>query len=185
MEDYSKLSDSELLRDNPSDSGKIAELISRYMKTVFAGARKFSQFADYEELVSDGMQGLLAAVSNYDSEKGEFSAFAAVCINNRLRNTAKKSSLRRKNLAAEEEMREIPDKNPTPEEAVIEKENSEDVRKSLKAELSDLELHCIECAAMGMSYAETAKRLGVDKKSVDNALSRARAKVRRIMGGNL
>ena len=85
MEDYSKLSDSELLRDNPSDSGKIAELISRYMKTVFAGARKFSQFADYEELVSDGMQGLLAAVSNYDSEKGEFSAFAAVCINNRLR----------------------------------------------------------------------------------------------------
>ena len=185
MEDYSKLSDRELLLDNRSDSGKIAELISRYMKTVFACARKFAQFADYEELVSDGMQGLLAAVSSYDGEKGEFSAFASVCINNRLRNTAKKSSLRRKNLAAEEEMLELPDKKPTPEEAVIEKENSEDVRKSLKAELSELELHCIECAAMGLSYADIAKRLGVEKKSVDNALSRARAKVRRIMGGNL
>lgn len=185
MEDYSKLSDRELLLDNRSDSGKIAELISRYMKTVFACARRYSQFADYEELVSDGMQGLLAAVRSYDGEKGEFSAFAAVCINNRLRNTAKKSSLRRKNLAAEEEMREIPDKKPTPEEAVIERENSQDVQNCLKAELSALELHCIECAAMGMSYAEIAKKLGVDRKSVDNALARARAKARRIMGGNL
>lgn len=185
MEDYSKLSDRELLLDNRSDSGKIAELISRYMKTVFACARKYAQFADYEELVSDGMQGLLAAVSSYDGEKGEFSAFASVCINNRLRNTVKKSANRRKNLAAEEEMRELPDKKPTPEEAVIERENSEDMQKSLKAELSELELHCIKCAAMGMSYAEIAKRLGVEKKSVDNALSRARAKVRKIMGGNL
>ena len=50
MEDYSKLSDRELLLDNRSDSGKIAELISRYMKIVFACARKFAQFADYEEL---------------------------------------------------------------------------------------------------------------------------------------
>lgn len=185
MEDYSKLSDRELLRDNLSDSGKIAVLISRYMKTVFSYAKKYAQFADYEELVSDGMQGLLAAVSSYDCEKGEFSAYASVCINNRLRNTVKKSANRRKNLAAEEEMREIPDKAPTPEEAVIERENSEDVRKRLKSELSALELHSIECAAMGMSYAEIAKRLGVEKKSVDNALSRARAKVRRIMGGNL
>ena len=74
MEDYSKLSDRELLRDNLSDSGKIAVLISRYMKTVFSCAKKYAQFADYEELVSDGMQGLLAAVSSYDCEKGEFSA---------------------------------------------------------------------------------------------------------------
>lgn len=185
MEDYSKLSDRELLRDNSSDSGKIAELVSRYMKTVFSFAKKYSRCADYEELVSDGMQGLLSAISNYNDEKGEFSAFAAVCINNRLRNTAKKSSNRRKNLVDEDELREIPDSSPTPEERVIERENSEDVRNSLRAELSDLELRCIEYAAMGLSYSDIAKRLGVERKSVDNALSRARSKVRKIMGGNL
>ena len=185
MKDYSELSDDELLQDNPFDSGKIAELISRYMKMVFSYAKKYSQCADYEELVSDGMQGLLSAVTNFNSEKGDFSAFAAVCINNRLKNTAKKSVNRRKNLVAEEEILELPDKSPTPEEMVIERENSENVRRRLKSELSELELRCIDCAAIGMSYAEIAKRLGVEKKSVDNALSRARAKVRRIMGGNL
>ena len=32
---------------------------------------------------------------------------------------------------------------------------------------------------MGLSYAEIAKKLGTDKKSVDNAVTRARAKLRR------
>ena len=185
MVDYSKLSDKELLRDNSSDSGKIAELVSRYMKSVFSFAKKYSRFADYEELVSDGMQGLLSAISNYNDENGEFSTFAAVCINNRLKNTVKKSSNRRKNLADEDELREIPDSSPTPEERVIERENSEDVRNSIRSQLSEFEMRCIDCAAMGLSYDEIAKRLNVDKKSVDNALSRARAKVRKIMGGSL
>ena len=97
----------------------------------------------------------------------------------------KKSSNRRKNLADEDELREIPDSSPTPEERVIERENSEDVRNSIRSQLSEFEMRCIDCAAMGLSYDEIAKRLNVDKKSVDNALSRARAKVRKIMGGSL
>ena len=43
-------------------------------------ARKYSASADYEELVSDGMQALISAVSEYNSAKGSFKAFAAVCI---------------------------------------------------------------------------------------------------------
>ena len=92
MSDYSALSDSELIRNDPPDSGKTAELISRYMKMVFSRARAYSDTADYEELVSDGMEGLLAAVRSYDDEKGEFAAFAAVCVENRLRNTAKRTA---------------------------------------------------------------------------------------------
>ncbi len=185
MEDYSKLSDSELLQENPYDSGKIAELISRYMKTVFACARKYAQSADYEELVSDGMEGLLSAIRNYVPEKGEFSAFAAVCINNRLKNTAKRSVNRRKTLATEEELEELPDRSPTPEENVIERESCENMQKSLKSKLSPLELRCVEGVVMGMSYGEIAARLNIEKKSVDNALARARSKLREGMGGNL
>ena len=62
MSDYSALSDKELLRNDPPDSAKLAELISRYMKMVFACAKRYSGAADYEELVSDGMEGLLSAV---------------------------------------------------------------------------------------------------------------------------
>lgn len=181
MSDYSALSDRELLDNDPDESGMIAELISRYMKLVFASARKYSSSADYEELVSDGMEGLLSAVTNYDREKGEFAAFAAVCVENRLKNTVK-SSLRRNSRLADaypECLEDIADPAPTPEEVVIARENSETVLKEIRAELTPLEMRCIEGAAMGLSYSEISDRLKVDKKTIDNALSRARAKLRR------
>lgn len=183
MLDYSAMSDRELLENTPPDSGKIAELISRYMKTVFAGARRYSDCADYEELVSDGMEGLLSAIGSYDPKKGEFSAFVSVCVNNRLRNTAKRSLRRTSKLADGQELESIADRAPTPEEIVIAKEHSEEVLNSLKAELTPLELHCIEGAALGLSYNEIAGRLDVDVKTVDNALSRARAKLRKFYRG--
>ena len=42
MSDLSKLSDEELVSSEHSDSGCAAELISRYMKVVFALAKKYS-----------------------------------------------------------------------------------------------------------------------------------------------
>ena len=125
------MSDKELLRNDPPDSGKLAELISRYMKMVFAGAKRYSGTADYEELVSDGMEGLLSAVRNYSEEKGEFAAFAAVCVENRLRNTVKRAR-RRTSLLADpdsERLEDIADPKPTPAEVVIARENSEEVMR--------------------------------------------------------
>lgn len=181
MSDYSAMSDRELLRNDPPDSGKLAELISRYMKMVFAGAKKYSGAADYEELVSDGMEGLLSAVRNYSEEKGEFAAFASVCVENRLRNTARKSRRRASLLAdtGSERLEDIADPAPTPEEIVIARENSEEVWRGIKTELTELELKCLQGAAFGLSYDEIAQKLNIDKKSVDNALSRARVKLRR------
>lgn len=194
MADLSKLSDKELILANLSDasgvpgankysgSGCVAELISRYMKLVFSLAKKYSGCADYEELVSDGMAGLLSAVKNYDEGKGEFSSFAAVCVDNRLKNTVRRSIKRAKRLADEEELSLVADGKPTPEERIIEKENSEAMLRVIENELTELEFKCIQGVAMGLSYAEMAGRLGVDKKSVDNALSRARSKLRGIYG---
>ncbi|MBD5128862.1 MAG: sigma-70 family RNA polymerase sigma factor [Ruminococcaceae bacterium] len=181
MSDYSALSDKELIRNDPPDSGKIAELISRYMKTVFSCAKRYSGAADYEELVSDGMEGLLSAVRGYDEEKGEFSAFAKVCIENRLRNTAKRS-LKRTSLFADsdpEALNDIADPAPTPEEIVIAREDSREILERIAAELTPLETRCIRGAVMGLSYDEIAVSLNIDKKAVDNALSRARAKLRK------
>ena len=184
MSEYANMSDDELLRDKLSekgtgDSGKIAELISRYMKKVFDCARKYSSCADYEELVSAGMEGLLSAVQSYDSTKGSFSGFASVCIKNQLLNTVKKSLRRNSIIAGEDELTEIPDEKPTPEEALIQKESSEAVLRAMETELTPLELQCIECVAMGLSYSEIAERLKVDTKTVDNGLTRARTKLRR------
>ena len=183
MADFSKLSDKELICGNRSDSACTAELISRYMKLVFALAKKYSGCADYEELVSDGMAGLLSAVQNYDDEKGEFSAFAAVCVDNRLKNTVRRSIGRAKRLADEEELSFVADCKPTPEERIIAEENNEDMLRTIENRLSELEYKCIQGVVMGLSYAEIARRLGVEKKSVDNALSRARSKLREFYKG--
>lgn len=182
MSDYSALSDSELIRNDPPDSGKTAELISRYMKMVFSRARAYSDTADYEELVSDGMEGLLAAVRSYDDEKGEFAAFAAVCVENRLRNTAKRTAKRTSmlDMSDPERLNDIVDPAPTPEEIVIARENSNEMLERIESVLTPLELQCIRGAAMGLSYDEIAAYMNIGRKNVDNALSRARAKLRKF-----
>ena len=179
---YSSFSDRELLKNDPPDSGKVAELISRYMNIVFSCAKRYCESADYDELVSDGMDGLLNAIQNYDGAKGEFAAFAAVCVRNRMRNTAKKAVRRSAEFSdkSDEELESIPDPAPTPEEIVIARESSRSMLENIRAMLSELELRCIEGAAMGFSYEEIARRIGSDKKTVDNALSRARNKLRRF-----
>lgn len=184
---FSEYSDNELLdsaADCPPESGIIGELISRYMKTVLMCAAKYAKSADYEELVSDGMQGLLSAIRSYDPSKGEFAAFAAVCIDNRMRNAVKRAISRTAHISDSEnsleELERVPDPAPTPEELIVQREDDRMFLENLKQGLSTMELHCIEGVIMGFSYEEIASRLGTDRKAVDNALSRARAKLRRF-----
>lgn len=179
------MTDRELLENietNAADSGKIAELISRYMKAVFAAAAKYSSAADHEELVSDGMQGLMAAIGSYDGTKGEFSAYLSVCLDNRLKNTAKRSMRRKKKLSGNdpEELEYIADTKPTPEEIVIDRESRAAVLENMRTKLTTLEFRCMEGLIMGLSYEETARVLGIDRKAVDNAVTRARAKLRQF-----
>lgn len=182
---YSQISDRELLENlgnNASDNGILAELISRHMKAVFAAAARYSNSADREELVSDGMQGLLAAISSYDSAKGEFSTYLNTCLENRLKNTAKRSQRRKNQLSDNdpEELERIADTKPTPEEIVIDRENRAAILENMRTELTNLEFRCMEGLIMGLSYEETARKLGIDRKAVDNAVTRARAKLRPI-----
>lgn len=179
---YSKWSDRELFENLPLDSGRTAELISRYMNIVFSSAKRLSSAADYEELVSDGMEGLLNAIQSYDADKGEFAAFAAVCVKNSMRNTVKRTARRNSEIyqGSAEDFEDIPDPSPTPEEVVIQREDSRSVLENLRGKLTEMELHCIEGVALGFSYEEIAKHLKTDRKSVDNALCRARAKLRRL-----
>lgn len=173
MTDFSVFSDEQLIESN-----LMTELLSRYVTLVFSMARKYSASADYEELVSDGMQALISAVSEYNSAKGGFKAFAAVCIANRMKNTVNKAE-RRASKMSDEEMELLPDTAPSPEERVISRETSEELYRLILKELTPLEKACIDGVVMGLSYAEIAKKLGTDKKSVDNAVTRARAKLRR------
>ncbi len=185
--DYSQYSDEELLKGcdiRLPDSDRISELVARYMKTVFAYAAKYSAFADYEELASDGMQGLLDAIRSFDLSKGRFSTYASACISNRMKNTAKRSASRSSHIsdsdASLEQLESIADPSPSPEDVVLRIEDDKMFYKNLSQALTELELRCIDGVILGFSYDEIAEMLSTDRKSVDNALTRARTKLRRL-----
>ncbi len=185
MADLSQFTDEQLASAGFSADGgaKTAELISRYSGVVFSMASRFAQCADYEELVSDGMDALLHAISGYNSERGSFSGFACVCISNRMKNTADKAARRAAKLAPEDELEAMPSPEPTPEEMVIIKENTSEMSEQMKTLLTALERKCLDGVILGLSYAEIAEHLGTERKTVDNAVARARAKLRAVYRG--
>lgn len=177
MDNNSPLSDEEIARDG----GNVAELISRYKNSVFSAARAYSAAADYEELVSDGFEALLKAVKDYSPERGSFSTFAAVCIKNAMLNTIRRAKRHNTALAdGAEELEKVVDPAPSPEDIFIGKETNSELFRKAADVLTELEMHCIDGIIFGLSYSEIAKRLGIDRKSVDNAAARARAKLKKL-----
>ncbi len=185
MADFSQMSDEQLAECVvSSDSGEaVAEIVSRYTGLVLALAGKYSGSADYEELVSDGLDALLSALRAFSPEKGGFSSFASVCVSNRMKNAVDRASRRKEKLAELPELsdEDIPDCSPTPEEVVISRENAAEITQRMRALLSPLELRCIEGVILGLPYSVIAERLSVSVKSVDNAVTRARTKLKLVL----
>ncbi len=180
MADYSSLSDEKLasVGINADGGEKTAELISRYSAAVFSAAARYAGCADYEELVSDGMDALLNAIAHYDESKGSFAAFANVCISNRMKNTVDRAARRAARLSDNTELETLTDTAPTPEELVILRESTGEMSRQMSLLLTKLEKRCLDGVILGHSYAEIAEKLGIGKKSVDNAVARARAKLK-------
>ena len=166
MADFSQMSDEQLAGCvSSAESGEaVAEMVSRYTGLVLALAGKYSGGADYEELVSDGLDALLSALRKYSPEKGSFSGFASVCVSNRMKNAVDRAKRRNERL----------------EELVIGRESADEITRCMRSLLSPLELGCIEGVILGMPYSEIAEKLSVSAKSVDNAVTRARAKLKLV-----
>ena len=73
------------------------DLVVRYNRLVRICARPyFLAGGDSEDLIQEGMVGLLAAIREYDPEKAaSFRTYAEVCIKNRLFSVIKAAARRR------------------------------------------------------------------------------------------
>ena len=176
------MTDEEIIADNISDSGsdKLAVLISRYSDRIFMLANKYSSSADMQELVSEGFDALVRAVYGFDSSKGTFSAFVSRCIDNSMKNVVARYKNVRCRPVSDEELALFADPKPTMEELILLRETTDAVGYHIEHSLTELERYCINGVILGLSYEEIASQLSVDKKSVDNAVSRARAKLRKL-----
>ena len=184
MSIYSKLTDEQLIISGESFDDIATELILRYAKTVSIKAAHFtSKQNEFDDLFQEGMLGLLSAVGKYKRDgNASFKTFAEVCIENRLKNAVKKASARPENAdnVDVEILTENSGSTQSPEDIIVSRENLEHMVKKIHQNLSPLEYEVLEMTVGGYTYEQIAKRKSISLKAVDNALQRARRKLKSI-----
>ncbi len=191
MEPFYQQSDERLCELAASGDREAEEyLASRYSRLVRACARPyFLAGGDSEDLLQEGMIGLLSAIRGFRSEKETvFRTYAETCIRNRIR-SAVKSAIRGKhsplNDSVSIDSTQFDDITPfsvdDPEGVLISREDRKSQRRALQEMLSDFESTVLELYLDGLSCREIAQRTGRSPKSVDNAVQRIRRKAAPIL----
>ena len=195
MMDYATCSDAEL-QTAASSGDRVAEeaLVERYMRLVRSCARPlFLAGGDSEDLIQEGMFGVLSAIRQFDPKDGaSFRTFAEHCVRMRLL-SAVKSASRLKHLPLNDglsleqlsedsnahisAMSEILRQNP--EDLILARERTEELYAELSKCLSKLEKQVLDLYLDGLSYREIAQYLKRDEKAIDNAVQRIRRKLAR------
>lgn len=173
---------------------RVAEerLVARYNRLVRVCARPyFLAGGDSEDLIQEGMIGLLSAIRGFQADKEAlFRTYAEVCIRNRLRSAAraaarnKHSPLNRSvslgstlcEQEAEDYGSELQPHSENPEDVLIGREESRARIEAMREKLSPFEKMVLDLYLDGFSYGEIALRVNKPEKSVDNAVQRIRRK---------
>ncbi|HET6643228.1 MAG TPA: RNA polymerase sporulation sigma factor SigH [Gaiellaceae bacterium] len=186
-----------VIRARNGDSHSMDSLIRRY--TGFVRLKASSYFlagGDSEDLIQEGLIGLYKAVRDFRSDKEtSFRSFAELCITRQII-TAIKTATRFKHAplntyvsfsqtpAGQESEGDctLGDALPGPSVdepsiVVISTEELQSLVFCLGTGLSKLESDALRLYLEGSSYEEMAAQLGVDTKTIDNALQRVKRKI--------
>lgn len=164
-------------------------LAARYSRLVRICARPyFLAGGDSEDLLQEGMIGLLSAIRGFHPEKeAVFRTYAEVCIRNRVL-SAVKNAARGKHSPLNDSVsidsprfddsvyHARPSPMDDPEDMLISRENRENQMLALHSKLSELEKTVLALYLDGLSCGEIARQVRKPLKSVDNAIQRIRRK---------
>lgn len=188
-----ELSDELLEQAKVGDPEAVNEVFVQYRNFVFLKAKNyFLMGAEKEDLIQEGMIGLLKAIRGYDKNKlASFKTFASICIKRQLI-TAIKSANSQKNMALNsavgitgenDDNREVMYSRGlesyvsySPEELFLTKEQLMGLKSYLEENLSTFETSVFNYMVMGLTYKDIAKKLDKKVKSVDNAIQRIKRK---------
>lgn len=170
------------------------ELVLRYNRVVRVCARPyFLAGGDSEDLIQEGMLGLLNAIREYMPDRGtSFRTYSETCIRNRIL-SAIRSAGRDKHTPLNHSVSLEPtlsDGNTdsyavdahhavqlNPEDLLISREERRERLGTLKGQLSGFEAKILDLYLKGLSYVEIAVQTKRSPKAVDNAVQRIRRKV--------
>ena len=204
-ESYKEKTDEELIQALRDGDREVTDfLMNKYKNLVRSKAgRMYILGADREDLIQEGMIGLLKAIRDYDCGRdASFFTFAELCISRQIYSAVEAADRKKhsplnnyvsiysgeeesSNQSGNENIKSplvnslVDETNLSPEELLIDKEDLRNLEQYMAKELSPLEKQVMELTLVGMGYVEIAKVLGRDEKSTDNALQRARNKMKK------
>lgn len=159
------------------------ELLVRYKNKVLSIARRFFLAGgDTDDLVQEGMCGLYSAMTSFEGDSG-FSAYAYASIRNRILDAVKRAeSMKNAALNGSSPITEADGKTDTvnPEDMLIDSENDEEVARKMQSVLSELEYAVIRMYVDGATMPEIVSSLHLTYKQADNAVMRAKNKLRAL-----
>lgn len=159
------------------NSSAFSELIEKYSPLIETMTEKYSRSfegfeADRDDLRQESSVAFYKAVMTYDVDQNSvtFGLYAKICIRNRLVSIMRsaKSKAKIRSNDAKEKMGKA-------RETFFDKEELEQLSRDV---LSRKEKEIFLMYIDGKSYASMASSMGITEKSVDNALFRAKKKLR-------
>lgn len=185
------LTDEELVRIICAQGGSLhgtemSQLVYRYARIIRLKAAKLERSgngvsgAESDDLIQEGFLGLIGAVRTYRPERGNFSAYANVCIENRMKSAVFKAG---RNSAAQTDydFALLSDEHSLTEDSFIVREQNAELLKTLEQLLSEREFEVLRLYLAGFRYKEIAAKLSLPIKAVDNSLTRSRRKLKKIL----
>ena len=192
---YAGYSDEELCAMSATgDRGAEEALVTRYNRLVRQITRPyFLAGGDSDDLIQEGMLGLMKAVREFNgSKEASFRTFAEVCIRNRVYSVLRAASREKHSPLNHSISIETPffesnsytaidghEAQENPEDLMIRRENRSHDLLRINQRLSPLERSVLSLYLDGLTFSEIAEVLGKPSKSVENAVQRIRRKAAR------
>jgi RNA polymerase sporulation-specific sigma factor len=158
-------------------------LLSRYDSLINKKARLFSGASvDSDDLIQECKLALFCAADSFnESLSVQFKTYASHCMENRLISAVRSANRRKHRVLTDSVSFEGLDaaaEDGNPEATMFSRLEADSILRKVDSVLSGNERRIFMLYLSGYSYSEVAAMLVIPEKSVDNALQRARRKLR-------
>ena len=171
--------------DDETAFDKLAEIYRPLIDSMVARcAEGLSEVCAREDVMQYALIAFSKAILTYklDQDKVSFGLYAKICIGNALVSRVRAARQNHVEVLPLDGFFDMADSTDVPGD-VIDSERVGELHELIRCNLSDFENDVFWLYATGYSSSEIADRLGKTEKSVDNAIFRARKKLKSVLNG--
>lgn len=177
------------------DTDAIEYLLKKYKRIVLSCVESYYlPWAEKEDLIQEGMVALYNAIKGFNY-RYPFPSFAKTCVTRKLYSVIRlQNSLKHKLLTNAVCLNKpvydngnrtlfdtMPGKNADPCDLISEIDERKWIVNQARKNLTELEKQVLKLYLNGLSYRDIADTLNLKPKTVDNALQRAKRKLREVL----